>query len=91
MSLLPLPSLSNCYVQELCLSLNNHVSVEEVVNFSQSDLVPEDVMLLDTWDAIFLWVGKQANREEKKQSIMLAFNYLRTGKMTGIDEMDGLS
>lgn len=53
--------------------------VQEVVNFSQVDLVPEDVMLLDTWDAIFLWVGTHANREEKKQSINLAFSYLRTG------------
>lgn len=53
--------------------------VQEVVNFTQVDLVPEDVMLLDTWDAIFLWVGTHANREEKKQSINLAFSYLRTG------------
>lgn len=56
------------------------VTVEEIINFNQTDLVPEDVMLLDTWDTIFLWIGDFANREERKQAINLAINYLRTGK-----------
>lgn len=69
-------------IDDFTFTVNNYciIPVEEVVNFSQVDLVPEDVMLLDTWDTIFLWIGQYANREEKKQSIMLAFNYLRTGK-----------
>ncbi|XP_054284246.1 villin-1-like isoform X2 [Macrosteles quadrilineatus] len=61
-----------------CSNATGVFKVEEMVNFTQVDLVPDDVMLLDTWDAIFLWIGQHANREEKKQSITLAFNYLRT-------------
>uniref|UniRef100_A0A1B6F7X6 HP domain-containing protein n=1 Tax=Cuerna arida TaxID=1464854 RepID=A0A1B6F7X6_9HEMI len=61
-----------------CSNATGTFRAQEVVNFTQVDLVPDDVMLLDTWDTIFLWIGSSANREEKKQSITLAFNYLRT-------------
>ena len=56
------------------------VAVEEIINFTQTDLVPEDVMLLDAWDTLFLWIGDFSNREERKQAVNLAINYLRTGK-----------
>ncbi|KAI5705145.1 hypothetical protein M8J75_012335 [Diaphorina citri] len=52
--------------------------VEEIMNFSQQDLIPEDVMLLDARDTIFLWLGDKANRDEVKQSTNLAIEYLKT-------------
>lgn len=52
---------------------------EEIFNFIQIDLVPEDVMLLDAHDTIFIWVGKFSTNEEKKLSMQTAKEYLRTG------------
>uniref|UniRef100_A0A8D8W0P4 Advillin n=1 Tax=Cacopsylla melanoneura TaxID=428564 RepID=A0A8D8W0P4_9HEMI len=52
--------------------------VEEIMNLSQQDLVPEDVMLLDARDTIFLWLGEKANRDEIKESTNLAIEYLKT-------------
>ena len=51
-------------------------TVEEIVNFQQSDLDPTDVMLLDAWECIFMWVGIDANEEEKKLSVQAAADYL---------------
>jgi hypothetical protein len=32
------------------------------VYFSQQDLVEDDVMILDVWDAVYIWVGSGANQ-----------------------------
>ncbi|KAK1885026.1 Advillin [Dissostichus eleginoides] len=50
----------------------------EVEDFAQSDLDEEDVMLLDTWEEIFLWVGNSANQYETKEAWNSAQDYLRT-------------
>ena len=39
--------------------------MEEVLNFTQVDLVTDDVMLLDTGDTMFAWLGIDANKGEK--------------------------
>ena len=38
----------------------------------QEDLVPEDVMLLDCWECLYLWVGKGSNKVEREQAQVLA-------------------
>ncbi|KAF3835695.1 hypothetical protein F7725_028253, partial [Dissostichus mawsoni] len=45
--------------------------------YSQIDLLPDDVMILDTWNQIFVWVGKQANETEKKGSPTIAKDYVK--------------
>ena len=50
--------------------------MEEIVDFRQSDLVEEDVMLLDTYDTLFLWIGKKSNAEERKKAMESAEIYL---------------
>ncbi|RVE72778.1 hypothetical protein OJAV_G00041410 [Oryzias javanicus] len=35
-------------------------------------------MLLDTWDQLFLWIGKEANETERKESVARSQEYLRT-------------
>lgn len=35
--------------------------------FEQEDLCDEDVMLLDCYTTLFLWVGSQAHSDEKKK------------------------
>lgn len=61
-----------------CSNASGSFKVEEVLNFHQIDLVPEDVMLLDAWTSIFIWVGYKSNKEERTSAIQLAFDYLRT-------------
>ncbi|XP_064608792.1 gelsolin, cytoplasmic-like [Liolophura sinensis] len=52
--------------------------VEEVVDFSQEDLCEDDVFLLDTFDEVYVWVGKGANAIEKKQALQTAKEYIDT-------------
>ncbi|XP_064419960.1 villin-1 [Latimeria chalumnae] len=49
----------------------------EITNFTQDDLDEDDVMLLDTWDQVFLWLGKGANEQERKDSVVTAQEYLK--------------
>ncbi|KAL2081533.1 hypothetical protein ACEWY4_023386 [Coilia grayii] len=50
----------------------------EIANFNQDDLDEEDVMLLDIWDQIYLWIGKGASETEKEQAVTTAQEYLRS-------------
>lgn len=60
-------------------------TAEEILNFVQTDLAPEDVMLLDAHDVIYLWIGNLSTKEEKRLSVQTATEYLRTGKYTTTD------
>ncbi|XP_055329268.1 villin-1-like [Paramacrobiotus metropolitanus] len=64
-----------------CSNASGRFSVEEIVDFNQDDLIADDVMLLDTGDAIFMWIGDGANAEEKKKAEEIAKDYLRTDPM----------
>ncbi|XP_032994354.1 advillin [Lacerta agilis] len=50
----------------------------EITDFTQDDLSESDVMMLDTWDQIFLWIGKEANETERKEALTMAQEYLQT-------------
>ncbi|XP_078264370.1 scinderin like b [Rhinoraja longicauda] len=60
-----------------CSNKSGIFAMEEVSgDFTQSDLAVDDVMLLDAWDQIFLWLGKEANDVEKTESETYAKKYL---------------
>ncbi|XP_059183227.1 villin-1 [Centropristis striata] len=61
-----------------CSNQIGRFKMTEVDDFAQSDLDEEDVMLLDTWEEIFLWVGTLANQYETKEAWNSAQEYLRT-------------
>ncbi|KAI4878703.1 hypothetical protein NFI96_013479 [Prochilodus magdalenae] len=50
----------------------------EISHFNQDDLDESDVMLLDIWDQVFLWIGKEANETEKKEAVVTAQEYLKS-------------
>ncbi|TNN81289.1 Advillin [Liparis tanakae] len=61
-----------------CSNKTGRFIVNEVTQFTQEDLNESDVMLLDTWDQVFLWIGKETNEEERKESVVTSQEYLRT-------------
>uniref|UniRef100_A0A4W6DBP7 Villin like n=1 Tax=Lates calcarifer TaxID=8187 RepID=A0A4W6DBP7_LATCA len=61
-----------------CSNQTGQFRMTEVDDFAQSDLDEEDVMLLDTWEEIFFWVGNLANQQETKEAWNSAQEYLRT-------------
>ena len=46
--------------------------MEEILDFSQEDLEEDDVMILDAWTQLFVWIGKTARSEEKQEAIKTA-------------------
>lgn len=42
--------------------------VEQIFDFEQNDLYPEDVMILDLGTKVYLWIGKHASEAEKSES-----------------------
>ncbi|XP_018568811.1 advillin-like, partial [Anoplophora glabripennis] len=61
-----------------CSSTSGIFHAEEIVFFTQKDLIPEHVMLLDTNDSVYMWIGKLSTREEQRLSIQTAIEYLQT-------------
>lgn len=50
----------------------------EIFNFEKDDMVEDDVMILDSGDEIYVWIGNDANQDERKESLKLAENYINT-------------
>ncbi|CAI0374945.1 unnamed protein product [Linum tenue] len=50
--------------------------VEEVFNFSQDDLLTEDVLVLDTRAEVFVWVGQSVDPKEKQSAFDIGQQYL---------------
>ncbi|XP_021097050.1 advillin isoform X2 [Heterocephalus glaber] len=61
-----------------CSNKTGQFIVSEITDFTQDDLNPGDVMLLDTWDQVFLWIGAEANATEKERALATAQEYLQT-------------
>jgi len=59
-----------------CSENSGAFTVEEVFNFSQEDLIPDDVMILDVYKEVYVWVGRDARREEKENALRLALHYV---------------
>ncbi|XP_057560679.1 villin-like protein isoform X2 [Hippopotamus amphibius kiboko] len=60
-----------------CSGQTGPLVLTEVVFFSQEDLDKYDVMLLDTWQEIFLWLGAAA-RERTQEAVAWGREYLKT-------------
>ncbi|XP_065213354.1 villin-1-like isoform X2 [Planococcus citri] len=60
-----------------CYNASNNLKTEEIMNFQQSDLVSEDVMLLDNIQTVYVWIGELVKNEEKKHAYDTAVEYLK--------------
>eukprot|EP00735_Rhodelphis_limneticus_P008798 TRINITY_DN2282_c0_g1::TRINITY_DN2282_c0_g1_i1::g.6847::m.6847 TRINITY_DN2282_c0_g1::TRINITY_DN2282_c0_g1_i1::g.6847 ORF type:complete len:944 (-),score=398.86,sp/P02640/VILI_CHICK/39.83/3e-174,sp/P02640/VILI_CHICK/32.63/2e-39,sp/P02640/VILI_CHICK/28.42/2e-32,Gelsolin/PF00626.17/1.1e-18,Gelsolin/PF00626.17/1.8e-16,Gelsolin/PF00626.17/1e-09,Gelsolin/PF00626.17/6.1e-17,Gelsolin/PF00626.17/2.5e-07,Gelsolin/PF00626.17/1.7e-10,VHP/PF02209.14/9.4e+03,VHP/PF02209.14/2.6e-14 TRINITY_DN2282_c0_g1_i1:633- len=65
---------------------SGNLKVEEIFNFSQEDLDENDVMLLDTYSEVYVWLGRDSNDDEKKGAVDIAYQYIQ--RAAG-DEGDG--
>ncbi|XP_075407483.1 advillin [Tenrec ecaudatus] len=61
-----------------CSNKTGRFLVTEITDFTQDDLNPGDVMLLDTWDEVSLWIGAEANATEREKALATAQEYLNT-------------
>uniref|UniRef100_A0A6Q2Z9I7 Macrophage-capping protein n=1 Tax=Esox lucius TaxID=8010 RepID=A0A6Q2Z9I7_ESOLU len=60
-----------------CSNKTGRFIIEEVPGeFTQEDLAEDDVMLLDVWDQVFIWIGKDANEVERTESVKSAKAYI---------------
>lgn len=50
--------------------------VEEVYNFSQDDLLTEDILVLDTQAEVFVWVGQCVDSKEKQNAFESGQKYI---------------
>eukprot|EP00092_Neocalanus_flemingeri_P034413 GFUD01037422.1.p1 GENE.GFUD01037422.1~~GFUD01037422.1.p1 ORF type:complete len:714 (-),score=230.81 GFUD01037422.1:107-2248(-) len=60
----------------LVIRPSGSVRAFEIFNFEQTDLVDDDVMMLDSGDEVYIWIGKDAAQEETDQAMGLATKYL---------------
>lgn len=62
-----------------CSNKTGCFNIEEVPGeYTQDDLAEDDVMLFDVWDQVFVWIGKDANEVEKKESVKSAKHYIES-------------
>ncbi|XP_068940688.1 villin-like protein [Petaurus breviceps papuanus] len=68
----------SCYQPRLfeCSDQTGRFFMREIMFFGQDDLEEDDIMLLDTWEEVFLWIGKHPNTYEK-ESVAMAREYLK--------------
>ncbi|XP_040179968.1 gelsolin isoform X1 [Rana temporaria] len=62
-----------------CTNKTGRFIIEEVPGEqTQDDLATDDVMLLDVWDQVFVWIGNEAQEEEKKEAVASASKYIES-------------
>ncbi|CAL0310599.1 unnamed protein product [Lupinus luteus] len=62
------------------------LQVEEVYNFSQDDLLTEDILILDTHAEVFVWIGHCVDQKEKQKAFEFGEKYIDLAA-----SLDGLS
>lgn len=58
------------------ISKEGKFEVEEVYNFSQDDLLTEDILILDTHAEVFVWVGQSVDSKGKQDAFEFGQKYI---------------
>ncbi|XP_061750098.1 gelsolin-like isoform X2 [Nerophis ophidion] len=62
-----------------CSNSTGKFLMEEVPGeLMQEDLASDDIMVLDTWDQVFVWIGKDAHSREKREAVAIASRYIES-------------
>ncbi|XVF34161.1 hypothetical protein REPUB_Repub18cG0034700 [Reevesia pubescens] len=64
------PHLFSCTFSKVLLQ------VMEIYNFTQDDLMTEDIFILDCHSVIFVWVGQQVDTKNKLQALTIGEKFL---------------
>jgi len=67
-----------------CSNASGYFFVSEIFNFSQDDMINDDIMLLDAYQTVYVWIGNKSNKFEKAGATRSAEQYIATIK----DERD---
>nr|CAD1840268.1 unnamed protein product [Ananas comosus var. bracteatus] len=59
-----------------CTFLKGNLRFKEIFNFSQDDLMTEDIFILDCHSDIFVWVGQQVDSKNKVQALNIGEKFL---------------
>ena len=54
-----------------CINLKQCLQVKEIHNFSQDDLMTEDIYILDCHSEVFVWVGQQVDSKNRMQALTI--------------------
>lgn len=71
------PHLFVCTFTEDVGSQPSDLKVKEIFNFSQDDLTTEDVLVLDCFSDIFVWIGHNSHVKSKQQALSIGLEFLK--------------
>jgi len=60
-----------------CSDATGTFRVSEIPNFCQDDLINDDVMVLDAYHEVFVWIGDKSTENEKQSSMKVAIEYVQ--------------
>ncbi|KAK7888659.1 hypothetical protein WMY93_024219 [Mugilogobius chulae] len=76
------PTLQNAMKRPRLFGVSNktgRLTAEEVPGeLTQLDLATDDIMILDAGDVVYVWIGSEANEEEKSGVEKIATDYINT-------------
>ncbi|ONM33194.1 Lipid phosphate phosphatase delta [Zea mays] len=67
------------------------LEVTEIFNFSQDDLLTEDMMILDTHGEVFIWIGQYVESKEKQKAFDIGQAYHRWDASAGREDVETLA
>lgn len=54
-------------------------TVDEILNYTQADLMSEEIMLLDAYGSLFVWIGSFSSITEQKALLEMVEEYILIG------------
>ncbi|OEL31017.1 Villin-2, partial [Dichanthelium oligosanthes] len=62
--------------QQWAAKVAEFLKVTEIFNFSQDDMLTEDMMILDTHGEVFIWIGQCVESKEKQKAFDIGQKYI---------------